>query len=130
MISYAAEGASFTDRKKYPNFFATVGDNRQYEQVYVELFQRMDWKRVVALSEDGQKYTEYISQMEHLPKDKLIELKNKKFPKSFTDDKMKKVLSCIYWDANLNFINFLLFFLVLARVKREVFQYHYCGYLR
>lgn len=98
VISYSVEGASFTDREKYPYFFRTIGDNRQYEQVYVQLFQKMKWHRAVAFTEDGQKYTEYISQMEPVLKENGIELTNKKFSKYFTIDKMRSVSqinSCI-----------------------------------
>lgn len=91
VISYSVEGASFTDREKYPYFFRTIGDNRQYEQVYVQLFEKMKWQRAVAFTEDGQKYTEYISQMEPVLKENGIELTNKKFSKYFTTDKMRSV---------------------------------------
>lgn len=82
VISYSAEGASFSDRKKYPYFFRTIGENQQYKYVYLKVLQEFRWKRVAALTEDGQKYTEYISHMQSLLKEKNIMLvSNTKFPK-------------------------------------------------
>lgn len=52
----------------------------------------MGWHRVAALTEDGQKYTEYISHMETLLKENGIELiANKKFPREVTPDAMREV---------------------------------------
>lgn len=91
VISYSAEGVSFKDRDKYPYFFRTIGENKQYEHVYVRLLKELKWKRVVAFTEDGQKYTEYISQLENVLKENGIELTNKKFSKYFSPDKIKSV---------------------------------------
>lgn len=91
VISYSAEGVSFKDRDKYPYFFRTIGENKQYEHVYVRLLKELNWKRVVAFTEDGQKYTEYISQLENVLKENGIELTNKKFSKYFSPDKIKSV---------------------------------------
>ncbi|XP_061510796.1 uncharacterized protein LOC4578387 [Anopheles gambiae] len=93
VISYSAEGAFLSDREKYPFFFRTIGENRQYEHVYAQLLQRMNWRRVAALTEDGQKATEYISYMETLLKERSIELiSNKKFPRDRTDTEMNQYL--------------------------------------
>lgn len=102
IISYAAEGGSFKDRSKYPYLFRTIGDNRQYENVYVQLFKMMHWKRVTAFTEDGQKYTEYITQMEPALKANGIELTNKKFSKYFSPEEMRIV--CFYFFLLLFFI--------------------------
>lgn len=66
VISYSAEGSTFSDRSRYPYFFRSNGENDQYKQVYLRLFQELNWNRVAALTEDGQKYTEYISSMGNL----------------------------------------------------------------
>nr|CAD7396592.1 unnamed protein product [Timema poppensis] len=132
VISYSAEGSSFSDRDKYPYFFRTIGENKQYNlhclllpyppiaplpssqsptpsldlhnsqspsctltsfkpydflypsrarDVYLRLLQKMNWKQVSALTEDGQKYTEYISHLQDLLKKNNIELTNRKFPR-------------------------------------------------
>nr|CAD7426195.1 unnamed protein product [Timema monikensis] len=81
VISYSAEGSSFSDRDKYPYFFRTIGENKQYKDVYLRLLQKMNWKQVSALTEDGQKYTEYISHLQDLLKKNNIELTNRKFPR-------------------------------------------------
>lgn len=102
VISYSAQGVSFRDRDKYPYFFRTIGDNRQYEHVFVRLLKQMNWHRVVAFTEDGQKYTEYISQLENALRENDIELTNKKFSKYFSPDKIKSVSAlciCILPDS-------------------------------
>ncbi|XP_017478698.1 PREDICTED: receptor-type guanylate cyclase gcy-8-like [Rhagoletis zephyria] len=93
VISYSAEGATFADRQAYPYFFRTIGSNRQYEDVYIELMKVMGWKRVAALTEDGQKYTEYISHMEAAMKQHNLELiTNKKFLSDVKSAEMNKYL--------------------------------------
>uniref|UniRef100_A0A182QRN7 receptor protein-tyrosine kinase n=1 Tax=Anopheles farauti TaxID=69004 RepID=A0A182QRN7_9DIPT len=93
VISYSAEGAFLSDRETYPYFFRTIGENRQYEHVYAQLLPRLNWHRVAALTEDGQKATEYISYMETLLKENSIELiSNKKFPRDSYDIEMKRYL--------------------------------------
>lgn len=94
VVSYSAEGASFVDRKAYPYFFRTIGSNRQYEDVYISLMEHFGWRRVAALTEDGQKYTEYITHMEtnlKLHNKELII--NKKFVSEVTSAEMNKVNS-------------------------------------
>lgn len=91
VISYSAEGVSLQNREKYPYFFRTIGENRQYEQVYVRMLKKMNWHRIVAFTEDGQKYTEYISQLENVLKENGIELTNKKFSRDYSPVKMKGV---------------------------------------
>lgn len=81
VISYSAEGSSFSDREKYPYFFRTIGENKQYKHVYLKLFKEFQWKRVAALTEDGQKYTEYISHMQELLENNGITISNTKFPR-------------------------------------------------
>ncbi|XP_058056866.1 uncharacterized protein LOC131208230 [Anopheles bellator] len=93
VISYSAEGAFLSDRETYPYFFRTIGENRQYEHVYAQLLPRLNWHRVAALTEDGQKATEYISYMESLLKEHHIDLiSNKKFPRDRTDIEMNRYL--------------------------------------
>ncbi|VEN45528.1 unnamed protein product, partial [Callosobruchus maculatus] len=90
VISYSAEGASFSDRKKYPYFFRTIGENQHYKHVYMSLFKKFNWRRVAALTEDGQKYTEYISLMqEDLEREKIKFIANKKFPRERKTEDMR-----------------------------------------
>lgn len=92
VISYSAEGAFLSDRETYPYFFRTIGENRQYEHVYARLLKQLNWNRVAALTEDGQKSTEYISHMESLLKENHIELiSNKKFPRDRGEKEMNQV---------------------------------------
>ncbi|ETN62085.1 venus kinase receptor [Anopheles darlingi] len=93
VISYSAEGASLTDRETYPYFFRTIGENQQYKHVYAQLLPKLNWHRVAALTEDGQKATEYISYMEPMLKEHNIELiSNKKFPRDLKDSDMQRYL--------------------------------------
>ncbi|XP_061400321.1 atrial natriuretic peptide receptor 1-like [Musca vetustissima] len=93
VISYSAEGASFLDREAYPFFFRTIGSNRQYEDLYISFMKEFGWKRVAAITEDGQKYTEYISHMETTLKNNNFELiANKKFLNDVNSQQMKKHL--------------------------------------
>ncbi|CAG9862835.1 unnamed protein product [Phyllotreta striolata] len=92
-ISYAAEGVSFADRNKYPYFFRTIGENQHYKHVYLSLFTEFRWKRVAALTEDGQKYTEYISLMsDDLGKNNISFIANKKFPRGRSTEDMRYYL--------------------------------------
>lgn len=80
VISYSAEGASFSNRQKYPYFFRTIGENKHYTLVYFEFFKTMGWSRVASLNEDGKKYTEYISHMNDVSEKWNIQfIANKKF---------------------------------------------------
>ncbi|CAL7950409.1 unnamed protein product [Xylocopa violacea] len=82
IISYSAEGSSFNDRTKYPYFFRTIGENKQYKHVYLQLLKKLGWKRVASLAEDGQKYTEYISYMQDMLRDNgIVFVANVKFPR-------------------------------------------------
>ncbi|XP_055645042.1 uncharacterized protein LOC129780610 isoform X2 [Toxorhynchites rutilus septentrionalis] len=93
VISYSAEGAFLSDRETYPYFFRTIGENRQYGHVYARLLNQFNWNRVAALTEDGQKSTEYISHMESLLKENHIELiSNKKFPRDRSETEMNQYL--------------------------------------
>ena len=92
VVSYSAEGASFSDRKQYPYFFRTIGENTEYKYVYLQLLQKWNWKRVAALTEDGQKYTEYISHMRDLIEPHGISLiENVKFPRDERNSDMSSV---------------------------------------
>ncbi|KAG7188679.1 hypothetical protein KM043_008301 [Ampulex compressa] len=93
IISYSAEGPSFNDRSSYPYFFRTIGENKQYKHVYLQLLQRLGWQRVASLTEDGQKYTEYISYMQDMFRDNGITfVANAKFPRDREADMMTKYL--------------------------------------
>lgn len=93
IISYSAEGSSFNDRSRYPYFFRTIGENRQYKYVYLYLLQRFGWYRVASLTEDGQKYTEYISYMQDMLRDNGINfVANAKFPRERDPDVITKNL--------------------------------------
>lgn len=92
IISYSAEGSSFDDRGRYPYFFRTIGENKQYKHVYLQLLQRLGWHRVASLTEDGQKYTEYISYMQDMLRDNgIVFVATAKFPREREIDVMTKV---------------------------------------
>ncbi|XP_024935475.1 uncharacterized protein LOC107275141 isoform X2 [Cephus cinctus] len=93
IISYGAEGSTFTDRTKYPYFFRTIGENKQYKHVYLRLLQQLGWHRVAALTEDGQRYTEYISSMQDMLQENGITfIANFKFPREHESEDMSRYL--------------------------------------
>ncbi|XP_055710801.1 receptor-type guanylate cyclase Gyc76C-like isoform X2 [Phlebotomus papatasi] len=93
VISYSAEGVSFTDRTTYPYFFRTIGENHQFQEVYLNFFRHMRWRRIAAITVDGQKYTGYISQMETMLKANHIELAfNKKLSQTPSASSVHQVL--------------------------------------
>ncbi|KAK0157842.1 hypothetical protein PV328_011532 [Microctonus aethiopoides] len=93
IISYGAEGSTFNDRTRYPYFFRTIAENKQYRHAYLKLFQQFGWHRVAALTEDGQKYTEYISYMQELLRDNGINIiANIKFPRERESHEMTQYL--------------------------------------
>lgn len=60
--------------------------------VYLQLFQNLGWEQVAALTEDGQKYTEYISQMQDLfQANGITFVVNRKFPRDREKANMFKV---------------------------------------
>lgn len=92
VMSYSAEGSSFSDRSKYPYFFRTIGENKQYKQVYLHLFKALGWNRIAALTEDGQKYTEYISSMGDMFQENGISfIANMKFPREREESSLSRV---------------------------------------
>lgn len=92
VISYSAEGSIFS-RDKYPYFFRTIGENKNYKYVYLKLLQELEWKRVASLTEDGTKYTEYISHTQDLLQANGINfVANRKFPHDWENDAMKQYL--------------------------------------
>ena len=56
----------------------------RYKDVYSSLFKKFNWHRVTALTEDGQKHTGYISEMEQDLKKDNIALNNKKFSRELS----------------------------------------------
>lgn len=66
IISYGAEGGIFTDQNVYPHFFRTIPENKIFKNVYLDLFEEFGWKRIGSLTEDGQRYSEYITPLHEL----------------------------------------------------------------
>lgn len=92
-ISYSAEGSVFSDRSKYPYFFRTIGENIEYNIVYLNLLKKLKWKRISSITEDGQKYTEYLPHLVNLiNKHNLTYVANSKFPRSRGNSTMKTYL--------------------------------------
>ena len=66
IISYGAEGAIFSDQKDYPYFFRTIPENKIFRHVFFELFLDIGWKRIASLTEDGHRYSEYMTPLHEL----------------------------------------------------------------
>lgn len=81
VISYKADSGNISDRSKYPYFFRTIGENSQYKFVYLQLFQKIGWSQVAAITEDGHRNTEYLSHLQDLmPVHGFQFISNRKFP--------------------------------------------------
>ncbi|EEB11146.1 tyrosine protein kinase, putative [Pediculus humanus corporis] len=92
-ISYSAEGTIFSDRSKYPYFFRTIGENQEYNLVYLNLLKRLGWKRISSITEDGQKYTEYLPHLVNLLSNyNFTFVANSKFPRIRVNHTMKSYL--------------------------------------
>jgi len=60
--------------------------------VYLNLLEKLGWKRVAALTEDGQKYTEYISHMQdYMQQNGIVFVANRKFPRERGELAMSQV---------------------------------------
>ncbi|XP_076336163.1 uncharacterized protein LOC143239183 [Tachypleus tridentatus] len=94
IISYSAEGVLINNREKYPYFFRTIPENNQFRYVYVELFRQLGWQRVAALTEDGQKYPEYLSLLQDLMQANGMDfITNRKFPRERASLNMTQYLA-------------------------------------
>lgn len=97
VIAYSAEGTDFRNRELYPYLFRTIGENRQYVEIYLKLFNTLNWNRIGTLTEDGQKYSEYISDMDTSFKEDGVKLLvNKKFPRSMPEN---SIIAVSIWNA-------------------------------
>lgn len=64
-----------------------------YRQVYLSLLQRLGWRRMAALTEDGQKYTEYLSHLQDLLQaHNLTFITHRKFPRDRLNATMRSYL--------------------------------------
>ncbi|XP_071549817.1 uncharacterized protein [Panulirus ornatus] len=80
IISYGAEGAIFSDQEHFPYFFRTIPENRIFRYVYNHLFTQMGWTQVASLTEDGQRYSEYLTLLHDLLMESNISLYMLKYP--------------------------------------------------
>ena len=59
---------------------------------YVTTLQKLGWRKVAALTQDGAKYSDYMSTLEDEFKSNKMEfIMNRKFPKEAVDMKMVKL---------------------------------------
>merc|ERR1712083_557503 len=72
VITYSAEGSIFTNVKEstddgkesnFPYFFRTIAENQQYKYAFLQVLKRLKWKNVASITEDGHKYTQYITKL-------------------------------------------------------------------
>ena len=96
VISYSAEGTiSNSNSKEYPYFFRTIAENKQYKFAYIQTMKRLGWSKVAALTQDGQKYSDYMPALQDEFQANHFEfMENRKFPEEVSDvEKMKEVRS-------------------------------------
>lgn len=64
-----------------------------FRYVYLLLLKKLGWNRVAALTEDGQKYTEYISHMQdYMQQNGITFVANRKFPRERERFAMSQVI--------------------------------------
>ena len=94
VISYSAEGTiSNSNSKEYPYFFRTIAENKQYKFAYIETMKRLGWRKVAALTQDGQKYSDYMPALQdQFQANNFDFMENRKFPEDIVSvEKMKEV---------------------------------------
>lgn len=83
--------------------FAEICQYSRYEDVYEKLLTDLNWKRLAALTEDGLKYTEYLTAMESKLKGKNIELiVNKKFTREHDKRKQFENFRSVSFDSDFD----------------------------
>ncbi|XP_069989042.1 uncharacterized protein [Penaeus vannamei] len=92
IISYGAEGAIFSDQEHYPYFFRTIPENRIFRYVYNHLFQQLKWTRVTSFTEDGQRYSEYLTSLNDLLLENSISMYSHKYPQERESQNMRNYL--------------------------------------
>ena len=64
--------------------------------VYLKLFKELEWTRIASLTEEGQKYAEYVSHLQDLMQENGIAfVANRKFPRERAAVNMSQVLESI-----------------------------------
>ena len=54
-----------------------------FRNVYLEFFKKIGWRKVASLTQDGQQYSDYISELQdHLQAHDISFVINRKFPES------------------------------------------------
>jgi len=87
VITYSAEGSiSNENSEDYPYFFRTIAENKMYKYAYIKTLRKLGWYKIAALTMDGQKYSDHISQMQdEFQRDGITFISNRKFPKNTQD---------------------------------------------
>lgn len=86
-VSYGTEGGQYDDRVKYSSFFRTTASNRDYEEIYLSIFQQIGWKRVATITEDGSTSAEYMAHVEtRLSSNGIKIVASKRLPKKELND--------------------------------------------
>jgi len=87
VISYSAEGSiSNSVSDDFPYFFRTIAENKQYKHAYLAALKKFGWKKVAALTQDGSKYSHYMSSLQDVFQENGIDfVLNRKFPRDTMD---------------------------------------------
>jgi len=87
VISYSAEGSiSNSNSEDFPYFFRTIAENKQYKHAYLAALKKFGWKKVAALTQDGSKYSHYMSSLQDVFQENGIDfVLNRKFPRDTMD---------------------------------------------
>ena len=89
VVTYRAMGVvTDQDRDKYTYFFRTVSTNKQNKFAWKEFISKLGWRKVAALTPDGDRYGDYVSELAHTLEERgsgIDFLVNRKFREGASD---------------------------------------------
>jgi len=59
-VSFTAESAGLSDRRRYPSLFSTVPSDRAFNAVLVRLLLHFRWTRVALLTQEGARLSQVL----------------------------------------------------------------------
>ena len=120
VVTYSAKGSiSNENSDKYPYFFRTVASNKhnkyksthikisaalnKFRYAFTELIRCLGWTKVAAITQDGQKYSDYMSTLQDtLQQQNINFVLNRKFPPNAPDLSLVKRITSIFSDPTSN----------------------------
>jgi Ni,Fe-hydrogenase I large subunit len=93
------------------------------------LLKKLGWNRVAALTEDGQKYTEYISHMQdYMQQNGIVFVANRKFPRERERIAMSHVIRAM--KMQIWFEKLVIRVAVFGGLEKQISENHHCRRVR